>query len=181
MAIRSMKDSGRRGRSVLRGAATVALAAGMLAGLPGVAAADPVDDSGDHCVIVLDRLKPGQTESDVVAQKCSDDPADLSHVGTMALTPLVTFYEHAGYGGKSRQLSGEAGTCDAAGYGFSSLTWDYQGGKFVSSFVTHGACNQVRGFYNTQYSGYTERYTGSRSYVGDRLNDHIYSMTVWNG
>ncbi|GHJ53082.1 hypothetical protein Nm8I071_23890 [Nonomuraea sp. TT08I-71] len=176
------KGMRQRVRVMLSPAATVAVAAGMLVALPGAAAAKaPSDVSGDHCVIVLDRMKPGQTESDVIARKCSDDPADLTHVGTLALTPLVTFFDHAGYGGKSRQLSGSYGTCDSAGYGFSSLTWDSEGGPWVSSIRLHGNCDRARGFYNTQYSGYTEVWYGSTPYIGDQLNDHLYSLKVWNG
>jgi hypothetical protein len=68
-----------------------------------------------HCMHLLDKLRPGQEISEVMRSTCL---TDASSVALYCDDPLATFYQDVNYGGRRLTFCGNYGTCDRAGYGF---------------------------------------------------------------
>ncbi|MCX4582919.1 hypothetical protein [Streptomyces sp. NBC_01481] len=147
--------------------------ASAAAGTPGGAASET------HCVIVVDKVKPGETVSKVVPRGCftgseSAARAEAAVPVAAAETHLMTWAEHADYGGAYTHIYGSAGPCDSAGYSFRPGSW---WSSRLSSFLVEGGCNK------SYLSG--PRGNGSFDsdvpYVGDTLNDAVTYIKVWRG
>jgi hypothetical protein len=160
--------------------ATAALVAAL--GSPAVAAPAPVagKDAGPaHCVLVLDEAKAGETVSHVSLHQCFSGP-DASARAAAAVpraaaeTELMTWSEHADWGGAYTKVYGNAGPCDAAGYSFNLNSW---WSSHLSSLVVDGGCTKafLRG---PKGNGTFGR---SISYVGDSLNDAVEYIKIWRG
>jgi hypothetical protein len=135
----------------------------------------PRTDEGQYCVMVLDKLQPGEAVSKVVKSACSTDAASV--LATCA-DPLIRIFWDINYGPPGVTYCGNAGPCDASGYGIGYL------GSFanqVSSFKVYDTCNFTRLFDYTYYRGETITYVGSRSWVGSTFNDRAESIRVWHG
>ncbi|TWD81674.1 hypothetical protein FB561_2794 [Kribbella amoyensis] len=134
--------------------------------------------------MILDPVKPGQTESRVVERKCSSDPQELASA-TQATTLLMSMCININYGGGCTNWRGTAGTCDAAGYGVKDI-----GAKWgalddnISSLKLYGACNQAGLYENTNYNfrqpGREQFYGGNTPYVGAYMNDRATSVVVYH-
>ncbi|MCG3040032.1 hypothetical protein L7D48_05525 [Streptomyces sp. S1A] len=127
-----------------------------------------------QCIIVLEPLEPGQTDSEVETRTCSTgaDFAAKSDIAAQS-TLLMTWYANSNYGGVSTQIRGKAGPCDSSGYGFRCVgdAWNDR----ISSFRTFNYCNAVEEYRHANYggimfylsnpgsSGLSESYLGSGS------------------
>ena|SRR5689334_24208963 len=144
---------------------------------PGAAGLEGGAGSADHCVIVLDKLRPGEQESRIVSRKCAPRVQDL-HIQSETL--LMTWYQDAGYGGKSTTLIGYGGPCDTAGYGFRDTgAGDSWWRDNISSFMVWNNCLNVRGHELLNYGGKWAYWKYNQRYVGDYLNDRIRSIEIW--
>jgi hypothetical protein len=123
--------------------------------------------AGRHCVVVLDKLRPGQTSSRVISQTCADR-ADAPALTTAAATStlLLVLYEHVNYGGASTRITGAYGPCDAEGYGVSALVSSWR--NRVSSLKGFNYCNVVEIYNGINYA----EFLASRGAGGSRLDWH---------
>jgi hypothetical protein len=126
-----------------------------------------------NCVVVVDKLRPGQQVSDILQTRCSTDPAFSALI---CGDPLVRMYENLNYGGYGYTFCGGYGTCDAAGYGFRDMGGF--GNNILSSFKVYDACKFVRIYDSTGFGNLMVTYYGNRSYVGDQYNDRTSSFRI---
>ncbi|MGC0406709.1 hypothetical protein RKD27_009353 [Streptomyces sp. SAI-126] len=139
-------------------------------------AAAPAKDTqlaGKHCTVVVEPVKSGETASRVTSQTCSD--AGTAAVSRSGRTLLMTWYEHAGYGGDSTDVYGDYGPCDADGYVLSTGLWRYS----ISSFITYNSCDGQQAVLNDGQSAVYYYGFGTPN-VGARANDNIGWFKVWD-
>ena len=139
--------------------------------------------AGRHCVVVLDRLRPGQTSSRVISQTCADR-ADAPALTMAAATStlLLVLYEHVNYGGASTRITGAYGPCDAEGYGVSALVSSWR--NRVSSLKGFNYCNVVEIYNGINYAEFlaSRGAGGSRldwDWVGSYANDKTDSIIMF--
>lgn len=120
---------------------------------------------GQHCVVVLDKLRAGQRSSRVLSRTCADraDAPSLTEAAATS-TLLLVLYEHVTYGGASTKIYGSYGPCDAEGYGVSSLVSSWR--NRVSSLKGFNYCNVVELYDGINYA----HFLGSRGTGGSRLD-----------
>lgn len=158
-------------------ACLVAVGSPALAATPGTGT--PGTTTPTHCVLVLDGVKAGESVSDVSLHKCFKGPGASARAAAAvpraaAQTELMTWSEHADWGGEYTKVYGNAGPCDAAGYSFSPNNyWS----THLSSLLVDGGCTKafLRG---PRGNGTFGR---SISYVGDTLNDAVTYVKIWRG
>jgi hypothetical protein len=170
--VRRVKGMLTRARAGVAAALVVLLTAIGLAVMSLPAQAAPAEDAAatpkvqQHCMYLLDKLRPGQEVSEVVRSTCL---TDASSVALYCDDPRATFYEDVNYGGRRLTFCGNYGTCDAAGYGFRHM------GAFpanaASSFRVYAGCNLMRLYDVQSFGGANITYFGSRSWVGATIND----------
>jgi hypothetical protein len=121
--------------------------------------------AGQHCAVVLDKLRPGQSTSRVLSRTCADR-ADAPVLTTAAATStlLLVLYEHINYGGASTKIYGSYGPCDAEGYGVSALVSSWR--NRVSSLKGFNYCNVVEIYNGISYA----EFLASRGAGGSRLD-----------
>ncbi|SNT30349.1 hypothetical protein [Actinacidiphila glaucinigra] len=78
------------------------------------------------------------------------------------------------YGGEYTTIYGDAGPCDAAGYGFSPSSW---WSIRLSSYLVAGGCDTS--FASGPRGSAT--FTGAVPYVGADLDDAVTFIKVWRG
>ncbi|MGW1955541.1 hypothetical protein ACWCPI_22795 [Streptomyces sp. NPDC001920] len=133
-----------------------------------------------HCVLVLDEVKTGESVSAVSSHKCFTGAGASARAAAAvpraaAQTELMTWAEHADYGGTYTKVYGGAGPCDSAGYSFSPNNyWS----THLSSFLLDGGC--TRSFLSGP-RGNGSFSSRSVSYVGDTLNDAVSHIKIWRG
>lgn len=90
-----------------------------------------------NCAILINQ------QGDVLRTSCSSVSAVRAQAGlNAAATPLMTWWEDAGYKGDHHTtIYGNAGTCDTAGY---SVNVTGYWANHLSSITGHGQCNIVR-------------------------------------
>jgi len=169
----------KKSRAVLA-LATAALVAAL--GSPAVAA--PASVAGKaagpaHCVLVLDEVKAGEDVSHVSLHQCFSGPDASARAAAAvpraaAQTELMTWAEHADWGGQYTKVYGNAGPCDAAGYSFSPNSW---WSTHLSSLLVDGGCTKA--FLSGPRGNGT--FGRSISYVGDTLNDAVTYVKIWRG
>lgn len=131
----------------------------------------------EHCVVVLDKLRPGEDSSQVLHRQCSTD-ADArvlrSNSIVRAATPLMTWYADAIWRGNSTTIYGNYGTCDRSGYGVGNVGehWNDK----ISSYNMHGTCYTNDVWEHADFQGASTRFYGHVRWVGDEWNDRISSM-----
>ncbi|MER6563241.1 hypothetical protein ABT300_37035 [Streptomyces sp. NPDC001027] len=160
--------------------ATAALVAAL--GSPAVAASAPVAGKAAgpaHCVLVLDEVKAGEDVSHVSLHQCFSGPDASARAAAAvpraaAQTELMTWAEHADWGGQYTKVYGNAGPCDAAGYSFSPNSW---WSSHLSSLLVDGGCTKA--FLSGPRGNGT--FGRSISYVGDALNDAVTYVKIWRG
>jgi hypothetical protein len=139
--------------------------------------------AGQHCVVVLDKLRPGQTTSRTLSRTCADrtDAPALTRTAA-ASTLLLVLYQDVNFGGASTKIYGAYGPCDAEGYGFSNLgTWRNR----VSSLKGFNWCNVVDLYDNINYGGaFLAGFGGCCSrldvpWVSSYANDRTDSILTW--
>lgn len=136
-----------------------------------------------NCAIVIDRLQPGESSSQIVSKTCS--PAGTGPAlpaGIQAADLIVTFYGDVGYGGTSSQVFGDDGPCDADGYGINNMDDVNDEVGLASSYRLAGTCT-----ISEMYTGYDAEGTSSglifgqdQSYVGATFNDNINSFYMFS-
>jgi len=130
----------------------VAITTALSGVAPAAAGGKPMPAAaGQHCAVVLDKLRPGQSSSRVLSQACADR-ADASALTTAAAssTLLLVLYEHVNFGGASTKIYGAYGPCDAEGYGIRDLgSWRNK----LSSLKGFNWCNVVDLYDNINYGG----------------------------
>jgi hypothetical protein len=146
------------------------------------ARADTLAASGDrptaerHCRVVLDRLQAGEQFSRVLSRTCADRPEGL-HIN--AGTLLITWYEHADFGGASTYVEGQYGPCDREGYGIRDVGWLWENN--ISSYKLWNNCYHARLYTALNYGGSAHLKDGTViNYVGNELNDNIRSLQIWS-
>jgi hypothetical protein len=139
--------------------------------------------AGQHCVVVLDKLRPGQTTSRVLSQTCAEraDAPALTKAAA-ASTLLLVLYEHVTYGGASTRITGAYGPCDAEGYGVSALVSSWR--NRVSSLKGFNYCNVVEIYDGINYATFlaSRGAGGSRldwDWVGSYANDKTDSIIMF--
>ncbi|MGW3942547.1 hypothetical protein [Streptomyces phaeochromogenes] len=157
-----------------RMAATLSVAASFigLVGLAPQASASAASD-GTHCSVVVERVKPGEKFSRVKSRTCSD--TGTAAVNRSGRTLLMTWYEHAEYGGASTDVYGDYGPCDADGYVLSTGTW----WRSISSFITYNSCDGQQAVLNDGQNAVYYYGFGTPN-VGARANDNIGWFKVWD-
>ncbi|WP_133914345.1 hypothetical protein [Streptomyces sp. NBC_00582] len=161
----------------LASAALLAAVGSPALAAPG-AAAPSAASTATHCVLVLDEVKAGEQVSDVQSYSCFSGPGASARaaaaVPRAAQTELMTWSEHADWGGEYTKVYGSAGPCDAAGYSFNPNSyWS----THLSSLLVDGGCTKAF------LSGPRGNGTFGRSipYVGDTLNDAVTYIKIWRG
>jgi hypothetical protein len=133
-----------------------------------------------QCGYVLDRIKPGETSSDVLRQACSSsEDALVSELGVQSNTLLIALYSDANYGGFVYNFWGAFGPCDSAGYGIRNLAGEFND-RISSWQIGSSSCSGVYMYTDAFYSGqmaYWHWYT-QVPYVGDAMNDRISSIHI---
>ncbi|WP_181772456.1 hypothetical protein [Amycolatopsis pittospori] len=132
-----MRGNSRKRAAIVAGLVGVAVLIGS-----GTASAAPQPDAatGKYCVTTLKKLKPGETASEVVSRKCSNDPA-LATSAASAENVLVTLYTDNDYKGHWEMFFGQDGPCDKSGYGINWVGFEME--NATSSLITHSWCNDV--------------------------------------
>ncbi|EFE72113.1 hypothetical protein DKG34_37755 [Streptomyces sp. NWU49] len=161
-----------------RTAATVSVAAslvGLVGFSPSASASSSGSSEGTYCSVVVERVKPGEKVSRVKSRTCSDDRTTAATMSSSAGTLLITWYQHAGYGGGMTHVYGDYGPCDRSGYVLDAGMSRYM----ISSFETYNSCDGQMAALNDDpnpvyYYGY------ATEYVGDRANDNIGYIKVWD-
>jgi hypothetical protein len=180
----------RRHRLVGASLAVFALAAagcegGPDSGLEGSTASVSIGEpTRPHCAVLVDRLRPGETESRILAQQCADTEEELASSPVFAgATVLMIVYVNADYGGSSKVFYGGA-PCDAAGYGVSDVGADFR--NRISSFQGFNKCNSITGFMSINYGGSSKPWenrgasTLAVHWVGSVFNDKLRSFKLRN-
>ena len=133
-------------------------------------------------MVVLDKLRPGQSASRVLSRTCADraDAPSLTRAAATS-TLLLVLYEHINYGGASTRITGAYGPCDAAGYGVSALVSSWR--NRVSSLKGFNYCNRVELFDGINYAWSLAIHgaIGSRldwPWVGSYANDKTDSILM---
>jgi len=178
-----MRNRNLRSRIMIGALGLVAIGAAMFGGGTAHAAA-PVEAPADgrYCVVVIDKLKPGEADSKVLAKKCAATPAARAALAApLEGTLLMTWYVDAYYGGGNTEIRSYGGPCDREGYGISDVNdgWGPWGwNDTISSFKTWNNCHDVTAYENINYGGSAWGYNGNVDYVGDWANDKISSFLI---
>ncbi|MER6290170.1 hypothetical protein [Streptomyces sviceus] len=128
---------------------------------------------GKYCAVVVEPVKPGEKVSRVKSRTCSD--TGTAAVNRSGRTLLMTWYEHAEYGGGSTDVYGDYGPCDADGYVLSTGLWRYT----ISSFITYNSCDGQQAVLNDGQNAVYYYGFGTPN-VGARANDNIGWFKVWD-
>jgi hypothetical protein len=164
--------------------------AGPASASPSKAAAP--SGSGKYCAVLVTKAATPDAVSPMLSRACSNTSMASAHATMAADAPdgvavpdagaeLMTWYENSNYGGSSTNIYaggviGGGSTCDTAGY---TLTPDYAWAYNISSAKGHGNCSRAR-FVNTE-SNYALTFALPIAYIGDRLNDDVGTIHVYQG
>ena len=147
--------------------------------------------TGQYCTAILDKERDVYGTSRVLARGCSDQSEEdalaqtrskamASGASVDAVSYLVTFFEHAGYGGRSYNAYGCCGTCDWAGYTINMWHVDPFWATNISSFAR---VITTRCYYMRYKRAYLASWGATRTlpewYVGDYYNDNIEYLKIW--
>jgi hypothetical protein len=154
---------------------TSAAAFNSPAGAANTSSTSLMSPKGDeNCMIVLTPMQKGDTESQVVEQRCSSDPADLAP--DAMYVKLITWYDNANYVDPHIDVYGIYGSCDRYGYGIHDVGAGWA--ARISSFEVYGSCIYTDVWDQTDYNGNWTVYAYDVAWVGSVWNDRIRSMWV---
>ncbi len=148
--------------------------------------------SGKYCAVLVAKATTPGAVSPMLSRACSNTSMAAAHAKMAADAPnsvvvpdagaeLMTWYQNKNYGGSSTNIYaggiiGGGSTCDTAGY---TLTPDYYWAYNISAAKGHGNCSRAR-FVNTE-SNYALTFALPIAYIGDRLNDDVGTIHVYQG
>lgn len=127
------------------------------------------------------RLEPRATAGESVRPGASAEAASRPVSPRLATsTLLVQLFSNANYSGSVMSVSGDHGTCDAAGYGISNTL--FFGARNLSSYDLFGACSKAALWEYCCIAAYGGAYSGVM--IGDQaslpsFNDKAGSMKVY--
>ena len=183
------RQRSRRKLALIAASASVVAISGLAGGAPALASAATAGhatarSAQEYCVIEVARIRPGEAASRVILDKCSTRHAPGSNlpagVNLGSATRLVTFYQNANYTGRSTSLYGGDGPCDVIGYQFPDTRPQNTAVRGISSYRLHHNCQFASYWYFTNFhGGKASGIPGNNRYVGNRWNDHVWSMRVW--
>jgi hypothetical protein len=161
-------------------------AALLVLALPAVAAHAAAPQTGEHCAVVIEKLRPGQTESRVVSHECGHDPRLLR--AAKASTRLMTWFDKKGFsvadGARSFAVFGSEGPCDTAGYAISDVARfahdDFWHDR-ISSYKTYAGCDEQHLCRAKDFDWCVSVDGYDVEDVGWYLDDEIDSMKIRNG
>lgn len=148
--------------------------------------------TGKYCAVLVGKAPTPGAASPLLSRGCSNTSMANAHAKMAANAPrsvlvpyagaeLMTWYQNSQYGGSSTNIYaggiiGGGSTCDTAGYTLTpDLYWAYN----ISSAKGHGYCSRAR-FVNTE-SNYALTFALPIAYIGDRLNDDVGTIHVYQG
>lgn len=137
-----------------------------------------------YCMVVIDKLKPGQSASRVESRSCADSPTASAVRVPAEDVALATFFENEDFdeGGYYTTVVGHDGTCDKSGYGLTDMTGVELAVNGITSYYVWGNCTASRLYTDTYYGGtQSPVFYGDVANVGQVFNDNFYSMKLWNG
>jgi hypothetical protein len=162
-----------------RAVALAALAGVLLAGAsatPALAAkAGPAGK--DHCVLVLDPVRPGERESRVAVRSCAASTAAATSAVPASSTLLVWAYAGIYMGEPSTPIYGSAGPCDYDGYRINASGANSAVGG-ISSYRVYNSCIASA---IDDGAGNAAGFCGDVNWVGSAVNDRVRYMSVWKG
>lgn len=144
-------------------------------------AAPPKATPAQHCVVVVDPVKKGETYSRVVSRTCATTEAAAKQaLGSLAPSyTIIKFRQHPYWGGDTLTFYGSFPCYDGYLYTFYNTRPSANGaGNWgISSWTTHNGCNHTKIFYDYNLSGVGREYTNdtSEATVPGALNDHVWS------
>ncbi len=141
-----------------------------------------IGPAGTHCVIRIERIAPDSPKTRVVSRTCGDTrQASIDEADTW--TALVTFYQHADYGGDSTDIQVTTGTCDGSGYDIDNMDGVHDEVDGVSSYKLWGDCNRSEQFTGYNQSGtYSNTLYGNQPTITSTFNDrNMKSFSLWRG
>jgi hypothetical protein len=158
---------------------------------PATAAVPPAAPTpGQNCVTVVARISQRAPATRVVSRRCGGSSAAAPSLSSSlsqpaafpcgTCTPLLVVYANLNYGGASNVIYGKSGPCDATGYSINQTVLGDWGDR-ISSMKWANNCVNIDGFHDLSQTGFCVHWHGNVSYVGARLNDHVYSMHVSAG
>ncbi|GAA4469061.1 hypothetical protein [Phytohabitans houttuyneae] len=168
----------RYGRTIATALLGVTLTALAWATPAGAAVApDGTSARGEHCNIVLRKLQPGRSVSEVVAKDCDTDAAALAERAPQGQILLSTVFQHSGWKGLSVNIFGYDGPCDSAGYTFDTTSHN-TAVEGISSYFVYNNC-----WYTviTNNAGAVDGNCWDIPYVGDAHNDQVRKLHLRDG
>jgi hypothetical protein len=156
------------------------------------AAALGADRAVPTCRIVLEKIRPGESESRVYSNDCYGSQQEMlaaRKIEPHASTLLMTWYVDANYGGASTYIEGHDGPCDRDGYGIRNVNgWAWGWNDVISSFKSWNHCNVTWGYTDINYGGLSNKWRNPFGvnavealdvpFVGVPENDKISSFRV---
>lgn len=129
---------------------------------------------GEHCLLILAPLQPGETTSHVLSRQCAQGNQKL--VAPASSTHLMRWWADINHTGAFTDVNGSSGPCDSTGYGINYVgdAWNDR----ISSFQVFNNCTFTRAYANANYGGFCQGYNGDIDFVGGTLNDHISSFRI---
>lgn len=145
----------------------------------------------EHCVTVIDKVRPGEHESRVIERHCTTNPDEAKAQAARLPVPwlLVTYWDGEFFDGDSDSIYGYSGPCDVSGYGIPDT--GYLRDR-ISSYRTFGTCNRSRVYKVAHYAGaMTRSFPFAEVDVNDlgkfcgkfenSFDNCVRSMWVWQG
>ena len=148
--------------------------------------------TGKYCAVLVAKAATPGSASPMLSRACSNTSMATAHAKMAADAPtgavvpdsgaeLMSWYQNSNYAGSSTNIYaggviGGGSTCDTAGY---TLTPDDYWAYNISSAKGHGNCSRAR-FVNTE-SNYALTFALPIAYIGDRLNDDVGTIHVYQG
>lgn len=152
---------------------------------PPAQANPPAKASPDqHCIVVVEPVKKGETKSRVISEVCAATQAAATTQATRAapsrapVTTIIRFYEHEFFLGRTKTISAYGGGC--AGGRFYAFADVRPSGWGTNSWKSYGACNHVTLYENINWGGDSAEYQATKSwpYVPGSLSNHVWSAEV---
>jgi len=135
-------------------------------------AAEALSSKDQHCVLVVEKVEPGEDASRVVESKCGTDAELRSMVAARAR--IMIWYSDKNHKGSWTEVFGKDGPCDRAGYTISTdVIWQNR----ISSYRVDSNCwnSRIWNLGNT-----AQDFAGHVPYVGNGYNDQVTKFKVWS-